>query len=132
MRKRFRTIAGLCARFSEKSQERAGSDARVEQARFLFTGRGKQRILPLEMSGVFVSKMALPFGDTSGARDARAVAILAKTIYRELRSSGFEARDVVALAGELLGQVSSEVRVTTEVRRNNGGAGHGVEATTRR
>jgi hypothetical protein len=64
--------------------------------------------------------MALPFGDTSGARDARALAILAKTIYRELRSSGFEARDVVALAGELLGHVSSEVRVTTEARANGG------------
>jgi hypothetical protein len=54
--------------------------------------------------------MALPFGDTPVARDPRALAILAKTIYRELRSSGFEARDVVALAGELLGQVSSEFR----------------------
>jgi hypothetical protein len=54
--------------------------------------------------------MALPFGDSSVARDSRALAILAKTIYRELRSSGFEARDVVALAGELLGQVSNEFR----------------------
>jgi hypothetical protein len=54
--------------------------------------------------------MALPFGDTSGARDSRALAILAKTIYRELRSSGFEAKDVVALASELLGQVTSETR----------------------
>jgi len=35
---------------------------------------------------------------------------LARTIYRELRGSGFEARDVIALAGELLGQVTSEVR----------------------
>jgi hypothetical protein len=54
--------------------------------------------------------MALPFGDTPGARDARTLAILAKTIYRELRTSGFEARDVMALAGELLGQVTTEVR----------------------
>jgi len=62
--------------------------------------------------------MALPFGDASGPRDSRALAILAKTIYRELRSSGFEARDVVALAGELLGQVTSEVRLKSEVRRD--------------
>jgi len=54
--------------------------------------------------------MALPFGDFPGVRDSRALAILAKTIYRELRSSGFEARDVMALASELLGQVTSEVR----------------------
>jgi hypothetical protein len=54
--------------------------------------------------------MALPFDETRGARDPRALAILAKTIYRELRASGYEARDVMALAGELLGIVVSEVR----------------------
>jgi len=54
--------------------------------------------------------MALPFGETRGARDPRALAILAKTIYRELRASGFEERDVIALAGELLDQVASEVK----------------------
>lgn len=59
---------------------------------------------------VFQTTMALPFGETPGARDPRALAILARTIYRELRTSGFEARDVIALAGELLGQVTSEVR----------------------
>ena len=53
--------------------------------------------------------MALPFGETPGAREPRTLAILAKTIYRELRGSGFEARDVIALAGELLAQVTSEV-----------------------
>jgi hypothetical protein len=54
--------------------------------------------------------MALPFGDTPHARDPRALAILAKTIYRELRGSGFETRDVIALAGELLAQVTTEVK----------------------
>ena len=54
--------------------------------------------------------MALPFGETPGARDARALSILAKTIYRELRASGFQARDVMALAGELLSQVTREMR----------------------
>jgi hypothetical protein len=67
--------------------------------------------------------MALPFGDTPGARDARTLAILAKTIYRELRTSGFEARDVIALAGELLGQVTTEVKsggATGGAGRNGG------------
>lgn len=54
--------------------------------------------------------MAIPFGDTPGARNSRTLAILARTIYRELRGNGFEARDVMALAGELLAQVTSEVR----------------------
>jgi hypothetical protein len=54
--------------------------------------------------------MALPFGDSSGARDARALSILAKSIYRELRGNGFEAADVIALAGELIGHVTTEVR----------------------
>jgi hypothetical protein len=55
--------------------------------------------------------MALPF-DTGpvGSRDPRALAILAKTIYRELRSSGYAEKDVISLAGELLGVVTSEVK----------------------
>jgi hypothetical protein len=54
--------------------------------------------------------MALPFDETRGARDPRALAILAKTIYRELRASGYEERDVMVLAGELLGILATEVR----------------------
>jgi hypothetical protein len=54
--------------------------------------------------------MALPFDDTAGARDPRALAILAKTIYRELRASGYEERDVMSLASELLGIVAVEVK----------------------
>lgn len=54
--------------------------------------------------------MALPFDSTPGARDPRGLAILAKTIYRELRASGYAERDVMALAGELLGMVASEVK----------------------
>ena len=55
-------------------------------------------------------EMALPFDETHGARDPRALAILAKTFYRELRSSGYTERDVMSLASELLGMVTSEVR----------------------
>lgn len=76
--------------------------------------RGTFRILD---SPSFTETMALPFGETPGARDSRALEILAKTIYRELRSSGYEARDVMALAGELLGQVTSEVRAKGAPRR---------------
>lgn len=54
--------------------------------------------------------MALPFDPTPGARDSRALTILAKTIYRELRTSGYAEKDVVSLAGELLGMVATEVK----------------------
>jgi hypothetical protein len=47
---------------------------------------------------------------TVRVRDSRALAILAKTIYRELRAGGYEQRDVVTLAGELLGMVAAEVQ----------------------
>lgn len=75
--------------------------------------------------------MALPFGETPGARDARALSILAKTIYRELRASGFQARDVIALAGELLAQVTREMRgrpvPVTAGANQTGGLGKGPQ-----
>jgi hypothetical protein len=54
--------------------------------------------------------MALPFDSASNVRDPRALSILAKSIYRELRSGGYAEKDVMALAGELLGMVASEVQ----------------------
>jgi hypothetical protein len=42
--------------------------------------------------------------------DPKAVAILAKNIYRDFRAGGFSERDVMALAGELLELVASDVR----------------------
>ena len=54
--------------------------------------------------------MALPFETGVQPRDPRALAILAKTIYRELRASGYAERDVMALASELLGIVATEVK----------------------
>jgi hypothetical protein len=52
----------------------------------------------------------------TGESDPRAVAILAKNIYREFRAGGFTERDVMALAGELLALVTSEVRNERSVR----------------
>lgn len=54
--------------------------------------------------------MALPFESTKTENDPRAVPILAKSIYRELRATGLSERDVMALAGELLSLVASDVR----------------------
>ena len=54
--------------------------------------------------------MALPFDVSPANRDPRTLSILAKTIYRELRASGYSERDVMALAGEMLGIVATEVK----------------------
>ena len=54
--------------------------------------------------------MAEPQGLKSTPPDARAVTILAKNIYREVRAGGFSERDVMALAGELLSLVTNEVK----------------------
>jgi len=51
------------------------------------------------------------------AKDARAVQILAKNIYREFRAGGFSERDVLALAGELLSLVTHDVRGEAPVER---------------
>jgi hypothetical protein len=48
--------------------------------------------------------------DAHIAADPRAVKAVAKSIYRELVDSGFREADVMALAGELLSLVASEVR----------------------
>jgi hypothetical protein len=47
---------------------------------------------------------------TQTTQDPRAVAILAKNIYREFRAGGFNERDVMALAGELLSLVTTDVK----------------------
>jgi len=52
----------------------------------------------------------LPVTLTPSKADPRAVEILAKNIYREFRAGGFSEEDVVALAGELLALVTSEVK----------------------
>ena len=65
--------------------------------------------------------MALPFALTharpskpadlaNASHDPRALRILAKTIYRELRQGGLLEEDVMSVAGELLSLVTGEVR----------------------
>jgi hypothetical protein len=53
---------------------------------------------------------AIPDGLKQASSDPRALRILAKTIYRELRQSGLAEEDVMALAGELLSLVTCEVK----------------------
>ena len=44
------------------------------------------------------------------ASQPRAVKIIAKSVYRELKSAGFESSDVVRFTNELLDQVTHEYR----------------------
>jgi hypothetical protein len=67
--------------------------------------------------------MALPTHIAATEHDPRSIAILAKTIYRELRTQGYAANEVMTLAGELLEQVASEV-----IDRRDSVAAHEVRA----
>jgi hypothetical protein len=50
------------------------------------------------------------------SHDPRALRILAKTIYRELRSGGLLEEDVMSVAGELLSLVAGEVKDRRQAR----------------
>jgi hypothetical protein len=43
-------------------------------------------------------------------QDPKSVAILAKSLYREVRASGYSGEDVMHLAGELLSLLTREVK----------------------
>ncbi len=49
-----------------------------------------------------------------GSVGPRAVRILAKSIYRELRENCYEPKEIVALATELLDLVTTEIRPSSE------------------
>ena len=55
--------------------------------------------------------MSIPASlDHTERRDPRTHAILAKSIYKELRANGYDEQTVMAIAGELLGMVAAEVK----------------------
>ena len=45
---------------------------------------------------------------------ARAVKILAKSIYRDLEAQGFDERQIVSLATELISEVTAKMSKTSE------------------
>ncbi len=64
----------------------------------------------------------LPPADLGPAsHDRRALRILAKSIYRELRQSGLQEQDVISVAGELLGLVAGEVKDRRGAATTTGG-----------
>ncbi len=62
---------------------------------------------PADASGD-AAQRTRPYADAS--RDPRALRILAKTIYREMRQGGLAEEDVMAVAGELLSLVAGDMK----------------------
>ena len=48
----------------------------------------------------------------------RALKILAKSVYRELKSSGYERRDMIAFTTELLDLVTNELKADADATEN--------------
>ena len=89
-------------------------------ASLLLWGASNVRFSPLTP---LEKNMSLPTHIAATSHDPRSIAILAKTIYRELRTQGYAANEVMTLAGELLEQVTSEVK-----DRRDDAASHDVRA----
>ncbi len=66
--------------------------------------------LPFQVETSNGSPASTPNPLATASSDPRALRILAKTIYRELRSSGLAEQDVMSVAGELLSLVAGEVK----------------------
>jgi hypothetical protein len=79
--------------------------------------------LPFSLAHGRDKNLDAPLGELAqAAHDPRALRILAKTIYRELRQGGLAEEDVMSLAGELLSLVAGEVK---DRRRPTGGPQRG-------
>lgn len=46
----------------------------------------------------------------------KAIKILAKSIYRELRASGYDTREIVALSSELIGLITTDIKPDTTAK----------------
>ena len=55
--------------------------------------------------------MSIPASlEPSSKRDPRTHAILAKSIYKELRANGYDEQAILGIASELIGMVAAEVK----------------------
>jgi hypothetical protein len=56
-----------------------------------------------------IEREALERTQARGERE-KALRILAKSIFRELRSNGYDAREIVSLSTELLSLITTEIK----------------------
>ncbi len=59
-----------------------------------------------------VDRDALTGQHARGERE-KAIKILAKSIYRQLRTSGYDTREIVALSSELIGLITTDIKPET-------------------
>ena len=81
--------------------------------------------LPFSLADRSRTTLAAPLASTAAtlaqaSHDARALRILAKTIYRELRQGGLAEEDVMAIAGDMLGLVAGEVKDRRRLAEDEG------------
>lgn len=58
--------------------------------------------------------MSQPVASSAPQQGPRALRILAKSVFRELKSSGYSRSDIVAFSTEMLSLVSTDLREQTE------------------
>ena len=65
----------------------------------------------VEFGNLMVEVLDAP-GFTRGEAD-RAIKILAKSIYRQMRETGYDTREIVALSSELIGLITTDIKPDT-------------------
>jgi hypothetical protein len=61
-------------------------------------------------SGVADAPTAVPSGSAAIPNRDKALKILSKSIYKEMRQNGYEPKQIVALATELISLVTSDIK----------------------
>ena len=57
-----------------------------------------------------LSAREVPEGQQTRAEREKAIKILAKSIFRELKTNGYDSREIVALSTELISLLTTEIR----------------------
>lgn len=89
----------------------------ADAVRQLALGFGLASPDQVNFAEVDVFAKSIEEGKKEDPHDPRAVRILAKSLYRELRGSEFSAQDIMALSGELLALVTADVRAIKDSER---------------
>ena len=89
-------------------RQKHGTSRAVRGARHVLVGQGANRE-GYESMAQLLDRQSLEGPQSRGERD-KAVKILAKSIYRQLRESGYETRQIVALSSELIGLITTEIK----------------------